>query len=196
MQARQAIAVAPDNGLDVVGGYARAIAGATAQTLFGISGQDNMLFRDVARAIFAHTFLNLGGDKTIEARALKAAALMGRWFEDEIANRRRSGKSGDDMMGWLLKDRLVDDDGVRRTLGGMLVGSIDTTATAVAQRSIASAAVAALPPRSPRRIATVIAPKVAPEASASRMTVTPDSAGGRAARGSPRRRVPRARSRP
>ena len=133
MQARQAIAVAPDNGLDVVGGYARAIAGATAQTLFGISGQDNMLFRDVARAIFAHTFLNLGGDKTIEARAVKAAALMRRWFEDEIANRRRSGKSGDDMMGWLLKDHLVDDDGVRRTLGGMLVGSIDTTATAVAK---------------------------------------------------------------
>src|SRR5215471_19038960 len=37
------------------------------------------------------------------------------------------------MMGALIKDGVLDDDGIRRTLGGMLVGSIDTTATAVAK---------------------------------------------------------------
>jgi len=132
-RAVRAIAGAADGTLDVVGAYARPIAASTARSLFGLTGQDDILFMDVARAIFAHTFLNLGGDKTIEARALKAAVLMHRWFEEEIKRRRSDGQLGTDMMGALLKDRLLDDDGVRRTLGGMLVGSIDTTATAVAK---------------------------------------------------------------
>jgi cytochrome P450 len=132
-RAGRAIAGAADGTLDVVGAYARPIAAGTARSLFGLTGQDDILFMDVARAVFAHTFLNLGGDKTIEARALKAAVLMRRWFEEEIGRRRSSGQLGTDMMGALLKERLLDDDGVRRTLGGMLVGSIDTTATAVAK---------------------------------------------------------------
>jgi cytochrome P450 len=37
------------------------------------------------------------------------------------------------MMGQLLSDPSIDDDCVRRTLGGMLVGSIDTTASSVAK---------------------------------------------------------------
>jgi cytochrome P450 len=119
--------------MDVVGDYARPIAADTARAMFGLTGQDDRLFMDVARAVFAHTFLNLGGDKTIEARALSAAALMRRWFEEEIVRRRSSDDFGTDMMGRLLNDGLLDDDGVRRTLGGMLVGSIDTTATAVAK---------------------------------------------------------------
>jgi cytochrome P450 len=132
-RAGRTIAGATDGTLDVVGGYARPIAAGTARSLFGLTGQDDILFMDVARAVFAHTFLNLGGDKTIEARALKAAILMRRWFEQEIGRRRSSGQLGTDMMGALLKERLLDDDGARRTLGGMLVGSIDTTATAVAK---------------------------------------------------------------
>jgi len=31
--------------------------------LFGIAGSDERLFMDVARAIFAHTFLNIGAIK-------------------------------------------------------------------------------------------------------------------------------------
>jgi len=88
---------------------------------------------DVVRAIFAHTFLNISGDKEIEARALNAAVLMRAWFVTEIARRRQSGEVGNDMMGGLIRDNMLDDDGIRRTLGGMLVGSIDTTATAVAK---------------------------------------------------------------
>jgi cytochrome P450 len=37
------------------------------------------------------------------------------------------------MMGQMLRDPTIDIDCVRRTLGGMLVGSIDTTATSVAK---------------------------------------------------------------
>ncbi|HEX8654091.1 MAG TPA: cytochrome P450 [Allosphingosinicella sp.] len=119
--------------VDVVGGYARPIAARTAQRLFGITGTSERMFMEVVRSVFAHTFLNLGDDPVVRDRAIKAGSYMGRWFAEEIARRRASGALGDDMMGQLLKDGIVDDDGARRTLGGMLVGSIDTTATCVAK---------------------------------------------------------------
>lgn len=119
--------------IEVVNGYARPIAAHTAARLFGIAGPDPQVFMDVARAIFAHTFLNIGGDKSVEARALRAAALMRDWLSAEIAARRANSAPGDDMMGALMRDDTLDDDAVRRTLGGMLVGSIDTTAMAVAK---------------------------------------------------------------
>jgi cytochrome P450 len=132
--AEQAAArIAQAGEIDAVAGYARPIAAGTARALFGVAGPDQQTFMDVARAIFGHIFLNLSGDKVIEARALKAAALMRDWLATEIARRRSTGDLGADMMGALLRDNLLDDDGVRRTLGGMLVGSIDTTATCVAK---------------------------------------------------------------
>src|SRR5205085_52959 len=101
--------------------------------LFGIRGSDEALFMDVARAVFGHVFLNLSDDETIRQRALKAAALMETWFNGEIKRRRGANQLGNDMMGALLTAKTLDDDGVRRTLGGMLVGSIDTTASSVAK---------------------------------------------------------------
>lgn len=127
------LAQASDGRIDALGGYARLVAGRTAQRLFGICGSDDAYFLAVVRAIFAHTFLNLSGDKVIEARALKAAGLMRAWLETEIARRRRAGVTGDDLMGALMRQPALDDDGVRRNLGGMLVGSIDTTASSVAK---------------------------------------------------------------
>ena len=124
---------AANSEIDVVGAYARPIAAHTARSLFGIAGSDEQAFMEVARAIFAHTFLNLTNDKAIENRARIAADYMRVWFVAEIAKRRASGNLGTDMMGRLLADRILDDDGVRRTLGGMLVGSIDTTASSVAK---------------------------------------------------------------
>jgi cytochrome P450 len=117
---------------DALQDFARPLAAETASELFGIAPDDRKLFQEVARAIFAHTFLNLGNDKAIRDRALHAAPLMKTWFEEEIARRtRKSAKPGTDLMGQLLRQGLLDPDGVRRTLGGMLVGSIDTTVTCV-----------------------------------------------------------------
>jgi cytochrome P450 len=120
--------------IDVVTDYARPIAAATAEWLFGVSIEDKPLFREVARAVFAHTFLNLSGDKAIEARAVEASGYMRAWFGDEIDRRLESGSGQMDMMGALLAQTTPSDpDLVRRTLCGMFVGSIDTTATAVAK---------------------------------------------------------------
>jgi cytochrome P450 len=132
-QKAAALIGAAGNQIEVVDGFARPVAAATAHHLFGIAGPDQRTFMDVARAIFAHVFLNIGGDKVIERRALRAAVLMREWFDTEIKRRRASADFGTDMMGMLLQGDALDDQGVRRTLGGMLVGSIDTTASAVAK---------------------------------------------------------------
>ncbi|HEX8366880.1 MAG TPA: cytochrome P450 [Allosphingosinicella sp.] len=126
-------AVPAGGSIDVVGEYARPIAARTAQRLFGITGPNPRMFMEAVRSVFAHTFLNLSNDEKIRARAIKAGHYMCGWFRDEIARRRASGDLGDDMMGHLLRQGIVDDEGARRTLGGMLVGSIDTTATCVAK---------------------------------------------------------------
>jgi cytochrome P450 len=129
---------AAGEGIDVVGDYARPIAAMTAQRLFGISGMDQTLFMDVSRALFGHIFLNIGNDEEIKARALRAAPYLHKWLLDEIEKRRTTGDRHPDMMDALIHDSQIpnNDEGndlVRRTLGGMLVGSIDTTATCVAK---------------------------------------------------------------
>jgi cytochrome P450 len=121
------------NEIDVVNGYARPIAAHTAQRLFGVCGDDDDIFMDVARAVFAHTFLNLSGDEAVRQRALRASVLMKRWLADEVDRRLASGDAGTDMMGALISQGMLDSDGIVRTLGGMLVGAVDTTATAVAK---------------------------------------------------------------
>ena len=136
-EAKSRIAAAGEE-IDAVGGYARPIAAMTAQALFGVHPTDMVLFMDVVRAIFGHVFLNITDDKEIEARALRAAPLMRDWLLDEIRKRRASGARAPDMMDALLHDAQIPatdggNDLVRRTLGGMLVGSIDTTATCVAK---------------------------------------------------------------
>lgn len=126
---------------DAIADYARPVAATTASAVFGIAPADKTLFAEAVRAIFAHTFLNIGGDKAIEARALAAAPLMHQWFSTEIERRRQTRDRGIDLMGQLLRQvdqdenegLKLDDDFVRRTLGGMLVGSIDTTASTFAR---------------------------------------------------------------
>ena len=126
-------AVEPGRAIDAVGDYARPIAARTAQLLFGIRGPDDRTFMEVVRSIFGHTFLNLGDDAEAQARGIKAGRLMQEWLAAEIVHRRGAADFGEDLMGALMRQGELDDDGVRRTLGGMLVGSVDTTATCVAK---------------------------------------------------------------
>jgi cytochrome P450 len=118
--------------IDVVEDYARQVAAGTASALFGIAPEDGARFRDASRAIFYHCFLNLAGDKAIEARGMAAAHALSGWLDAEIARRIATNQPGDDMMGQLLKAG-ASPNLTRRTLGGMLVGSIDTTTSAVAK---------------------------------------------------------------
>jgi len=122
--------------LDVINGYARLVAARAARQIFGLAGPTEMDLMRVIRAVFHHTFLNLTGDDQVRERALAAADELRRWFLDEIDRRHRRAVKLDDVIGRLLALRgnypdALDDDGVRRNVAGLLVGSIDTTATAV-----------------------------------------------------------------
>lgn len=118
---------------DAIQDFARPLAALGASDLFGVGSKDPAELAEIARAIFAHTFLNLGNDETIRRRALTAAPLLTELLAGEIERRRSTKDLGNDFMGQLLSQRQLDDDGVRRTIGGTLVGSIDTTTTAVAK---------------------------------------------------------------
>ena len=124
--------------LDLVNGYARLVAARTARRIFGIAGPTEMDLMRVIRAIFQHTFLNLGGDEQVARRAVAAFHELRQWFQSELARRAQQGIEIDDVIGRLLALRRthpepLDDDGVRRNVAGLLVGSIDTTATTVSQ---------------------------------------------------------------
>jgi cytochrome P450 len=126
-------AVPAGGSIDIVGGYARPVATRTAMRLFGLGAVPEDTVMEVARSIFAHTFLNLSDDETVRERAIRAGGYMQSWFADEIRRRREAAEFGTDLMGRLMEQGVLDEDGVRRTLGGMFVGSIDTTATVVAK---------------------------------------------------------------
>ena len=124
--------------VDIVNGYARLVAARAARQIFGIAAPTEMDLMRVIRAIFQHTFLNLTGDEAVRQRAVAAADELRQWFMDEITRRRSQAIQIDDVIGRLLALRAtnpaaLDDDGVRRNVAGLLVGAIDTTATAVAK---------------------------------------------------------------
>lgn len=119
--------------IDAVADYARPIATQTAIALFGLR---NVPPEDVAamtRAVFQYTFLDIPSRRAVVRRGLRGGDLLRQWLDEEIARRATSGDFGTDLMGQLLADGRLDHDGIQRTLGGMLVGAIDTTATAVAK---------------------------------------------------------------
>ncbi|HLM02931.1 MAG TPA: cytochrome P450 [Pyrinomonadaceae bacterium] len=139
-EAERLLAAARESGdgkIEVVNGYARLVAARTAVSVFGVSGSSEADYMRVVRRIFHHAFLNIGADAEIRNQALAASADLRRWTLEEIARRLSTGERRNDVMSALLALRdtdpeALDDDGVRRTLMGMLVGAVDTTATAVA----------------------------------------------------------------
>ena len=121
--------------IDVVNGYARLTAARAAVRMIGIRGPSEPDLTRVLRRVFHHTFLNLSDDAQVRALAVSAGGELRSWIEAEMAARRRAGAVGDDMLGALLAQSPasgLDDDGIRRTVAGVLVGAVDTTTTAVA----------------------------------------------------------------
>lgn len=140
-EARRLLAAArARNGkIDVVNGYARLVAARTAVRLFGLHGPAEAELMRVARLAFHYIFLNLGGDNNeLRKQAITSGEQLKGWIQQELKDRTRSGNLHGDVLGAMLARRgadseALDDDGVCRTIGGLLIGAIDTTATAVAQ---------------------------------------------------------------
>ncbi len=140
-EARRLLTAAKARGgkIDVVNGYARLVAARTAALLFGVRGPAEAELMRVARITFQYVFLNLGGgNEELKAQAVAGGQELKEWIKSEIEERARSTDAGGGILGALLARRdsdpdALDNDGVARTVAGLLIGSIDTTATAVAQ---------------------------------------------------------------
>lgn len=121
--------------IDVVNGYARLVAARTAAATFGIGGPTEQDLMRVARAVFHETFLNIGGDAGVRDAGIVAGRELAAWIYDEIARRRTAGRPGSDVLGCLMTLQPTSSlapENVSWMLAGLLVGAIDTTATAVA----------------------------------------------------------------
>jgi cytochrome P450 len=121
--------------IDVVNSYARLVAGRVAARMFGISGPTEPDLLRVARAVFHETFLNLGNDKTVTAAGIAAGQELNAWIQADMAERRAHGTNKKDVLGALMllvKAGVINDAEAAHILSGLLVGSIDTTATCVA----------------------------------------------------------------
>ena len=132
--ARLLSAAVANGKIDVVNGYARLVAGRVAAVLFGIKGPSEPDLLRVARAVFHETFLNLGNDEKVRKTGIAAGQELKSWIAAERSKRRSNGVLGNDMLGRLLareRDGLTSEADVSNILAGMLVGSIDTTATVV-----------------------------------------------------------------
>ncbi len=139
--AGQLIALArPTGRLDVVNGLARPVALGIVDRFFGVPGPDPETMKRWMRIIFWDIFLNLGNDADVTARAKAASAELKTYMERLIAQRRAglATEGRDEFLTRLLRMQedeatRLDDDAVRRNVGGIIVGAVDTTSKALAQ---------------------------------------------------------------
>ena len=139
--ADELIAAARTQGaIDIVGGYARPAAAEAAIAYFGVSGPSRDDFARVVRAVFHETFLNLGGDPGVEERGVRAGKDLAEWVDAEILARRRDGARRDVLQALLrvAAENGFWDEEVRWMISGLIVGAVDTTATAVANIALAA----------------------------------------------------------
>jgi cytochrome P450 len=122
--------------IDVVP-YARAVAVRVIAEYFGVPGARDLM-TGWLHAIFHDIFANVLHVQAVHARAVAASEALGKHIDAEISTREARGVDGvkDDVLGRLLalKDvygSWLDDATIRRNVAGMIVGTMDNTATAL-----------------------------------------------------------------
>ena len=125
--------------VDVVNGYSRLVAARTAVSIFGIRGPTEQDLIRVLRAIFQQTFLNLRDDPIVACRGAAAGKELAGWINTEISRRGSGSKYQTDVLAGLMRAQSelpLSQESVTWMLAGLLVGAVDTTATAIANISI------------------------------------------------------------
>ena len=127
--------------IDVVQGLARPVAVRLVGSFFGVPGPDEATMARWMRAIFHETFLNIGGDPAVRLAGERAGAELHAYSDALIAERQAQIAAGrptpDDFLTRLVRAQAdpethLYDEGVRRNVGGVIVGAVDTTSKAVA----------------------------------------------------------------
>ena len=135
-------AAQPRGRIDVVQDLARPAAIRLVASYFGVPGPDKPTMMRWMRALFHETFLNSGGDTTVRRAGELAAAEFHAYADELIGERRAQLEAGeptpDDFLMRLIRAQVdpatrLSDEGVRRNIGGVVVGAVETTSKAVAQ---------------------------------------------------------------
>lgn len=131
----------PRGRIDVVQDLARPAAVRTVAGYFGVPGPDEPTMMRWMRAIFHEAFLNGAGNPVVRRAGEVAGAELHAWSDALIAMRKAELEAGgpvpDDLLTRLVRLQgdeatRLSDEAVRRNIGGVIVGAVDTTSKATA----------------------------------------------------------------
>jgi cytochrome P450 len=134
-------AAKPKGRIDVVSEYGRLLPLHLVQTYFGVRGPEQQsAYLRWLRNVFWDLFLNLGGDPRVSQAALVDSTELRDHIDVVIDEHRKAlatGKAPDDFVTRLLQLRSseyteLDDVALRRNIGGVIVGAVETQAKAMA----------------------------------------------------------------
>jgi cytochrome P450 len=128
-------AARPSGKIDVVNGLARVVAIRTVGSYFGIPAPDDPTMMRWMRDIFHEIFVNFTADPKVHDDAMRSGKELRQHMDRVIAARKshlHEPDQPDDVLGRLLllqnaEHAWLDDRSVRRNLGGLIVGAVDTT---------------------------------------------------------------------
>jgi cytochrome P450 len=128
-------AARPYGKIDAVNGIARVVPLRLLESYFGIPSPDDPTMMRWMRDTFHVLFVNLANDPLVKRDGVRSASELRQHVLGLIAARkeqRGSPNQPDDVLGRLvgLQDAAhpwLDDDSVRREVGGLIVGAVDTT---------------------------------------------------------------------
>jgi cytochrome P450 len=125
----------PQGRIDVVGGLAHVVALRVVGSYFGVPAPDEPTMMRWMRDVFHDLFANPGGDPLVHRDAVQASTELQHYMNELIAERKEKlgePDQPDDVLGRLLAlqdggHTWLDNSSVRRNLGGMIAGAVDTT---------------------------------------------------------------------
>jgi cytochrome P450 len=132
-------AARPRGSIDVVNDLARLVPLRLIESYFGVRGPDQAVMLRWMRSIFWELFVNLGGDERVTAAAVADSVALQQHLDGVIAERERAlseGHAPDDFVTRLLRLRASEYtelslEDVRRNIGGVIVGALETQAKAM-----------------------------------------------------------------
>lgn len=125
--------------LDVVGQYARLIPLYLVEQYFGVPAPDRPAMLRWLRSVFWDLFVNLSDDQQVTKAAVRDGELLRNYLSEVIVEHQRlraAGRAPDDFVTRLLALRErsypdLDDEALRRNIGGVIVGAVETQAKAL-----------------------------------------------------------------
>jgi cytochrome P450 len=134
----------PPGPVEIVQTLTRKVPVRLAAEYYGFDAPDDGQMMGWARDCFREFFINLLDSPDMRAPAVTSGAAMFARLDALLAQRRAGGEDGkDDVMGRLLCLQIagdvdgVDDEAIRRTLAGLVIGMVETTSQAAIQALLA-----------------------------------------------------------